>query len=79
VREDNLGFLPVYPQLFGGGQERGLRPGTENTPYIAGLGLACQLVDKNIQIYVKHMRKMSTLLIKTIKARDVFRFKLCWF
>uniref|UniRef100_A0A8D2ZJG0 Selenocysteine lyase n=1 Tax=Scophthalmus maximus TaxID=52904 RepID=A0A8D2ZJG0_SCOMX len=29
---------PLYPLLFGGGQERNFRPGTENTPMIAGLG-----------------------------------------
>uniref|UniRef100_A0A803W3X9 Selenocysteine lyase n=1 Tax=Ficedula albicollis TaxID=59894 RepID=A0A803W3X9_FICAL len=29
---------PLHPMLFGGGQERSFRPGTENTPMIAGLG-----------------------------------------
>ncbi|XP_004674804.2 PREDICTED: selenocysteine lyase [Condylura cristata] len=34
-----LGELtPLYPMLFGGGQEHSFRPGTENTPMIAGLG-----------------------------------------
>ena len=27
---------PLVPLLFGGGQERNMRPGTENTPMIAG-------------------------------------------
>uniref|UniRef100_A0AAR2J7B9 Selenocysteine lyase n=2 Tax=Pygocentrus nattereri TaxID=42514 RepID=A0AAR2J7B9_PYGNA len=31
-------MTPVYPLLFGGGQERNFRPGTENTAMIAGLG-----------------------------------------
>ena len=32
--------------MYGGGQERGLRPGTLATPLIAGLGLACELASR---------------------------------
>lgn len=38
--------VPLAPLMFGGGQERGLRPGTLPTPLIAGFGLAAELAEK---------------------------------
>jgi cysteine desulfurase len=34
---------PIQPLMFGGGQERGLRPGTVPVHLVAALGLACEL------------------------------------
>jgi cysteine desulfurase len=36
------------PFIIGGHQERGRRGGTENVPYIIGLGKACELAQKNM-------------------------------
>lgn len=40
--------LPLAPLSYGGGQERGLRPGTLPVALIAGLGLASELAMKNV-------------------------------
>ncbi|MGC9195933.1 MAG: cysteine desulfurase family protein [Syntrophobacteraceae bacterium] len=41
--------VKVNPCLFGAGQEEGLRPGTENVPYIAALGKAAQLASHRLE------------------------------
>ena len=38
----------LAPLTFGGHQEHGLRPGTENVPAIAGLGKACELAGERL-------------------------------
>ena len=40
--------IRLKPITFGGGQQRGLRSGTLNTPGIAGIGLACEMGTKDI-------------------------------
>ncbi|MDE0151096.1 MAG: cysteine desulfurase family protein [Bdellovibrionales bacterium] len=44
------------PLMYGGGQERGLRPGTHNYPAIQSVKLAVQDIDLNKQNYVKKLR-----------------------
>lgn len=39
---------PIAPVLYGGEQEHGLRPGTENVAFIAGLGAACRLAHERL-------------------------------
>lgn len=38
---------PLRPLAYGGGQERGLRPGTLPVPLIVGLGMAAEIAQKN--------------------------------
>eukprot|EP01137_Pigoraptor_chileana_P019425 Opistho-2@80454 len=63
VRElGRSGGAPLHPMLFGGGQERNYRPGTENTGMIAGLGKAAQLVCESLPAYASAMRTSRDLL-----------------
>lgn len=56
-----IGFLyikdktKIHPLILGGGQQKGMRSGTENVPGIAGLGKAAQL------IYEDHEQKMAQI------------------
>jgi cysteine desulfurase len=49
ARRRRFDKVPLTPLNFGGGQERGLRPGTLPVPLIAGLGLAVELAMKEGQ------------------------------
>jgi cysteine desulfurase len=50
----------------GGGQEKGFRSSTHNSPGIVGLGKACELGKKRLEKDVTHMKKLRNLLIKEI-------------
>ncbi|XP_067851674.1 selenocysteine lyase isoform X2 [Heptranchias perlo] len=68
---------PVYPMFFGGGQERKFRPGTENTPMIAGLGKAAELVVRNLEVYASHMQEVRDYLeekLLTVFGKDKLHF-----
>lgn len=47
IRRRKFKRAPLTPIMYGGGQERGLRPGTLPVPLIAGLGIAAELCQKN--------------------------------
>ena len=65
-----VGFLyvrkgvPMLPMLYGGGQERGMRSGTENLPGIAGMAAALQEATQNLPITVPKVTAMREKLIE---------------
>ena len=59
--------IDLKPHMMGGGQERGLRSGTENIAAIVGFGKACERVQKNIVIINSEIKKYRFLLEKELK------------
>jgi len=55
--------------IFGAGQERGLRPGTENVPYIVALGKACELAKENLGTNNRHLFEMRQRLLDGLKEK----------
>ncbi len=54
--------------MFGAGQERGLRSGTENVMQIVGLGTACEIAHRDFDENVEHMKTMRDELHKGLEA-----------
>lgn len=59
VRRRGAARRPLDPLLFGGGQERGLRPGTVPVPLVVGLGTAARLADREYR-----QRALAALQLK---------------
>ena len=63
-----IGFLYIrrgikpYPLMYGGEQERGIHPGTENVPGIVGLGEACRIALAEMEEDALRVCSMSRLL-----------------
>jgi len=59
---------PIGPILFGGGQEAGLRSGTENVAGIAGLGAAADLARVELPGRTEHETALRDQLIEGLLA-----------
>lgn len=58
----------IEPILYGGEQENGIRSGTENVAFIAGLGMACEVARRTVSASMKRIRKLRDALQKRISA-----------
>jgi len=57
----------VEPILFGGGQQRRIRPGTLPTDLVAGLGMAAEVAANSIESDLEHLGRLRNLLWDGIK------------
>lgn len=67
-----IGFLyvdsrvKIKPLIYGGGQQRGMRSGTENVPGIAGLGEAAREMYQNHGEKMKQLYELKDYMIKRL-------------
>ncbi|MCR5702220.1 MAG: cysteine desulfurase [Lachnospiraceae bacterium] len=55
--------VKIKPIIYGGGQEKGLRSGTENTAAISGMGKACEIMYARLKENLASMKKVKEHLI----------------
>ena len=71
-----VGFLYINEKvkiqsiIFGGGQQRGMRSGTENVPGIAGLSLAAEKMYANLEENRKHLYELKQYFVSHIGEVD---------
>lgn len=56
----------IDPMILGGGQEHGLRSGTENVANIVGFGKACEIAKNNLTANMAYVTKLRDLLIEKV-------------
>jgi len=58
--------IEIDPVILGGGQEHGLRSGTENVASIVGFGKACEIAKNNLNENIFQMKKLRDILVEKI-------------
>ena len=56
----------IYPIMFGGGQEKGLRSGTESSPLIAAFGEAARITFANLHKNILRMTELRDYCLEAI-------------
>ena len=65
----------LTPLINGGHQERGMRAGTENVPYIVGIGKACELAMDSMDYELNEVKRLRDKLEQGI-LKNVFNARL---
>ena len=60
----------IKPIVYGGGQQKGMRSGTENVPAIAGLGVAAEEMYRNLEENRTHLYELRDYFIKEVEKMD---------
>ena len=56
----------MNPLILGGGQERGLRSGTENVASLVGFGKACEIAKNNLDKNFSYVQNLRDILVEKV-------------
>ena len=62
--------IHIKPRTFGGGQEKGLRSGTENVPMIVGMGAAVKALSRDINERYSKAQELKAMFLKKISELE---------
>lgn len=63
----------IRPIIYGGGQQKAMRSGTENVPAYAGLGLATEIIYKDHDKKIQYIQSLKDSFIEKVTAyEDVY-------
>lgn len=63
--------IPLQPLTFGGGQERGLRPGTIPVPLVVGFGLAAELARTSVKSRLRRVESIQQKALDALAPLDI--------
>ena len=58
--------VKLFPSIYGGGQQQGMRSGTDNVPGAAGLGVAAMLAYENLEEKILRMRSLKQYFVEKL-------------
>ena len=67
--------LKIVPYITGGGQENGLRSGTENVASIVGFGKACEIAKERLNENISHFQTLHSSMLSRI-VKEISHVKL---
>ncbi len=60
---------PIVPLIYGGGQEKGRRSGTENVPAIVGLGEAVKIAARTLYYRKRQVQRLRDYMYRQLDSR----------
>lgn len=71
LRKKSYKLPPVKAILYGGQQERGIRPGTIPVALVAGCGKACEIAESEYQRNIKHSQDLKNELLMVLDESGI--------